>query len=60
MPLSSTFAVRKVFDGGEVKFTGSIEAIYTGDRVLNGKKGSTAIIDYGSSNDMIFVDIRNI
>lgn len=60
MPLSSTFAVRKVFDGGEVKFTGGIEAIYTGDRVLNGKKGSTAIIDYSSDNNIIFVDIRNI
>lgn len=60
MPLSSTFAVRKVFDGGEVKFTGTVEAIYTGDRVLNGKKGSTAIIDYSSDNTMIFVDIRNI
>ena len=60
MPLSSTFAVRKVFDGGEVKFTGSVEAIYTGDRVLNGKKGSTAIIDYSSDDNIIFVDIRNI
>ena len=60
MPLSSTFAVRKVFDGGEVKFTGGIEAVYTGDKVLNGKKGSTAIIDYGSEENMIFIDIRNI
>ena len=60
MPLSSTFAVRKVFDGGEVKFIGSVEAIYTGDRVLNGKKGSTAIIDYSSDDNIIFVDIRNI
>lgn len=60
MPLSSTFAIRKVFDGGEVKFTGSVEAIYTGDRVLNGKKGSTAIIDYSSNNSVVFIDIRNI
>ncbi len=60
MPLLTTVAIRKVFDGGEVKFTGSVEAIYTGDRVLNGKKGSTAIIDYSSDNNIIFVDIRNI
>ena len=60
MPLSSSFAVRKIFDGGEVKFTGGVEAIYTGDRVLNGKKGSTAIIDYGSEGNIIFVDIRNV
>lgn len=60
MPLSSTFAVRKVFDGGEVKFIGGIEAIYIGDRVLNGKKGSTAIIDYSSNNSVVFIDIRNI
>ena len=60
MPLSSTFAVRKVFDGGEVKFVGGREAVYTGDKVLNGKKGSTAIIDYTSSDDLIFIDIRNV
>lgn len=60
MPLLTTVAIRKVFDGGEVKFTGAVEAIYTGDRVLNGKKGSTAIIDFGSSINMIFIDIRNI
>ena len=60
MPLFSTFAIRKVFDGGEVKFTGGVEATYTGDRVLNGKKGSTAIIDYGSEGNVIFVDIRNV
>lgn len=60
MPLLTTVAIRKVFDEGEVKFTGSVEAIYTGDRVLNGKKGSTAIIDYSYDNNMIFIDIRNI
>lgn len=59
MPELSTFAVRKVFDGGSVKFSGSLPPIYTGDTVLNGKKGSTAIIDYGLNNQ-IFIDIRNI
>lgn len=59
MPELSTFAIRKVFDGGSVKFSGSLPPIYTGDTVLNGKKGSTAIIDYGLNNQ-IFIDIRNI
>nr|DAY09468.1 MAG TPA: tail protein [Caudoviricetes sp.] len=59
MPELSTFAVRKVYDGGSVTFSGSLPPIYTGDTVLNGKKGSTAIIDYGLNNQ-IFVDIRNI
>lgn len=59
MPELSTFAVRKVYDGGSVTFSGSLPVIYTGDTVLNGKKGSTAIIDYGLNNQ-IFVDIRNI
>lgn len=59
MPELSTFAVRKVFDGGSVTFSGSLPPIYTGDTVLNGKKGSTAIIDYGLNNQ-IFIDIRNI
>lgn len=59
MPELSTFAIRKVYDGGSVTFSGSISPIYTGDTVLNGKKGSTAIIDYGLNNQ-IFIDIRNI
>lgn len=59
MPELSTFAVRKVYDGGSVTFSGSIPPTYTGDTVLNGKKGSTAIIDYGLNNQ-IFIDIRNI
>ena len=59
MPLLTT-AIRKIFDGGEVKFTGAFEAIYTGDRVLNGKKGSTAIVDYSAANNTIFIDIRNV
>ena len=59
MPELSTFAVRKVYDGGSVTFSGSLQPIYTGDTVLNGKKGSTAIIDYGLNNQ-IFIDIRNI
>lgn len=59
MPELSTFAVRKVYDGGSVTFSGSLPPIYTGDTVLNGKKGSTAIIDYGLNNQ-IFIDIRNI
>lgn len=60
MPLLTTVAIRKIFDGGEVKFTGAFEAIYTGDRVLNGKKGSTAIVDYSAANNTIFIDIRNV
>lgn len=59
MPELSTFAIRKVYDGGSVTFYGNIPPIYTGDTVLNGKKGSTAIIDYGLNNQ-IFIDIRNI
>jgi hypothetical protein len=59
MPELTTFAVRKVYDGGSVTFSGSLPPIYTGDTVLNGKKGSTAIIDYGLNNQ-IFIDIRNI
>lgn len=59
MPELSTFAVRKIYDGGSVTFSGSLPPIYTGDTVLNGKKGSTAIIDYGLNNQ-IFIDIRNI
>lgn len=59
MPELSTFAIRKVYDGGSVTFSGSLPPIYTGDTVLNGKKGSTAIIDYGLNNQ-IFIDIRNI
>ena len=59
MPELSIFAIRKVYDGGSVTFSGSIPPIYTGDTVLNGKKGSTAIIDYGLNNQ-IFIDIRNI
>ena len=59
MPELSTFAVRKIYDGGSVTFSGSLSPIYTGDAVLNGKKGSTAIIDYGLNNQ-IFIDIRNI
>ena len=59
MPELSTFAVRKVYDGGSVTFSGSLPPIYTGDTVLNGKKGSTAIIDYGLNNQ-IFIDIRNV
>ena len=59
MPELSTFAVRKVYDGGSVTFSGSLPPIYTGDTALNGKKGSTAIIDYGLNNQ-IFIDIRNI
>lgn len=60
MPLLTTVAIRKVFDGGEIKFSGSIEPIYTGDKVLNGKKGSTAIVDYSAANNTIFIDIRNV
>ena len=59
MPELTTFAVRKVYDGGSVTFSGSLTPIYTGDTVLNGKKGSTAIIDYGLNNQ-IFIDIRNV
>lgn len=59
MPELTTFAVRKVYDGGSVTFSGSLPPIYTGDTVLNGKKGSTAIIDYGANNQ-IFIDIRNV
>ena len=59
MPELTTFAVRKVYDGGSVTFSGSIPPIYTGDTVLNGKKGSTAIIDYGLNNQ-VFIDIRNV
>lgn len=59
MPELTTFAVRKVYDGGSVTFSGSLSPIYTGDTVLNGKKGSTAIIDYGLNNQ-IFIDIRNV
>lgn len=60
MPLLTTVAIRKVFDGGEIKFSGAIEPIYTGDKVLNGKKGSTAIVDYSAANNTIFIDIRNV
>ena len=60
MPLLTTVAIRKVFDGGEIKFSGSIEPVYTGDKVLNGKKGSTAIVDYSAADNTIFIDIRNV
>ena len=59
MPELCSISVRKVSDNGEITFVGSISSINNGGDKLDGKKGSTAVIDYGLENQ-IFIDFRNV
>ena len=59
MPELCSISIRKVSDNGEITFVGSRPSISNGGDKLNGKKGSTAVIDYGLE-DQIFIDFRNV
>lgn len=57
VPSCGSISFRKVFDGGNITFTGK-QMIYTGDTQFNGKDGSTAVISVYENK--CYVDIRNI